>query len=120
MLWEKAPTNRLLNGANLWALQDAILTSADGQVPSHWKIPDKDLPYEERMQVLKGRFLEILGEALRCFPTELWTRAWTVKSQDTNAGRKALAEVFKKFIEEGQTSGRWKAWASHPWFKVSA
>jgi hypothetical protein len=117
-LWEKSPNNRLLIGAHLWALQEAILTSADGQVPSHWKIKDDEIPYEERLEHLRGRFREILGEALKCFPVELWTRPWTKASQDTNAGRKDLADIFKKFIEEGQKGGRWKAWVNHELFRI--
>lgn len=118
-LWEKSPTNHLLVGYSLWALQEAILTSADGQVPSHWKVMNKEATYEERADELRSRFLEILGEALKCFPSELWTRPWAKVSQDTNAGRKELADIFKKFIEEGQTSGRWKAWMNHPWFRIA-
>lgn len=117
-LWEKSEANRLLVGAHLWALQEAILTSADGQVPSHWRINAKETSYEERMTLLQERFLEILSEALRCFPPELWTRRWAKSGQDTTAGRKELFEIFKKFITEGQTSGRWKTWMNHPWFKI--
>jgi len=116
-LWEKSPTNRLLNGAHLWALQEAILTSADGQVPSHWKIKGDEAAYEERLNQLKGRFLEILSESLKYFPPELWTKSWTKTGQDTNEGRRELADVFKSIIEEGQKSGRLKVWVNYEWFK---
>ncbi len=115
-LWEKSPDNRLLNGAHLWALQEAILTSADGQVPSHWKKADGET-LEERFIQLKGSFLEILGEALKYFPPELWAKSWSKKGQDTNEGRRELSEVFKSIIEEGQKTGRLKAWTQFEWFK---
>jgi hypothetical protein len=107
-----------LIGAHLWALQEAILTNADAQGPSYWKIQDDATSFEERMNQLKSRFLEIVSEALNCFPPELWTRPWAKTSQDTNAGRNELADLFKKFIEEGQKSGFWKAWKNNEWFKV--
>lgn len=117
-LWEKSPTNRLLNGAVLWAFQEAILTSADGQVPSHWKIENNEDSFEVRLDQLRSRFLEILGEALKCYPSELWARPWSKASQDTNAGRNELVDIFKKFIEEGQKGGRWKGWMNHELFKI--
>ena len=39
-LWLKSPSNKLFVGANLWALQEAILKQADGQIPSVWQLPD--------------------------------------------------------------------------------
>jgi hypothetical protein len=111
-LWQKTPENRLFIGAHLWALQEVILRQADGQVPSHWQIKEPDVPFEERVSILKDKLLEVVNTTLNFFPEELWTIAWTKVSQDTNAGREDLILSFNKFVDEGKKAGFWKAWKS--------
>jgi hypothetical protein len=110
-LWQKVPDNRLFIGAHLWALQEVLLREADGQVPSHWKLPEALEGVEARSKVLIGKLLEVVTTTLAYFPAEMWTIEWDQTSQDTNAGREELRKVFQRFVDEGKKSGRiWKSW----------
>jgi hypothetical protein len=109
--WQKQSENRLFVGAHLWALQEAILKQADGQVASHWLVEPSIQDSDTRVEILKGKLLEVVTTALSYFPKELWGEPWVKVSQDTNAGRQELIAAFQRFIEEGKkTGGVWKNW----------
>ena len=117
-LW-RVGGNRLMIGAQLWALQEAILLQADGQMPSAWSVPD-EASEDERKEMLVAKLLEVVETTINYFPAQMWSVEWAKSSQDTTAGRKDLLELFEKFIESGKRGGIWKAWRSDPWFKGSS
>ena len=109
--WQKQSNNKLFVGAHLWALQEAILKQADGQVASHWVVEASIQDSDARIEILKGKLLEVVTTALSYFPKELWGEPWVKVSQDTNAGRQELVVAFQRFIDEGKkTGGVWKNW----------
>lgn len=116
-LWKKSEGNKLFIGAHLWALQEALLIEADGQMRSHWKI-EPDLGDSERYEVLKKKLLEVITTSLEYLPSDLWTTRWEKQSQDTNQGREDLVSLFRKLIDEGKKIGKvWKGWKQEEWFK---
>ncbi len=118
-LWGRSESNRLFIGAHLWALQEVLLKAADGQVQSHWVIEADN--EQQRRDLLMEKLIEVVRTTLAYFPKDLWTIAWARKSQDTNAGRQELVDLFDKFVDEGKKSGRvWKNWRKEPWFKAEA
>ena len=116
-LWAKSPENRLFVGAHLWALQETILLAADGQMASHWRIAEPDLPYEDRLVLLKERLIEVVTTVIAYIPSEIWTVEWAKASQDTTQGRSDLVELFKKFVDKGKTGTVWKGWRNDEWFR---
>lgn len=123
-LWKKG-SGQLLIGAHLWALQEVILTQADGQVASHWNLP-KTTPdkseqenIQHRKEILINKLKEVVTTTINYFPEDLWSIKWTKTSQDTTAGRKELVELFQEFVDRGKKSGSWKNWKSSDWFKTS-
>lgn len=116
-LWEKSPDNKLIVAANLWALQEVLLTAADGQMRTFWQLPGDIESPDERHALLTAKFLEVVNTTLAYFPREMWTTAWAKASQDTTAGRKELLTLFDIFVEQGKKTGKvWKAWRSDAWF----
>jgi hypothetical protein len=116
-LWRRAEGNRLFIGAHLWALQEVLLTAADGQVQSHWNVESDD--EAERRRLLIDRLIEVVRMTLGYFPKELWTTPWVRASQDTNAGRKELVEFFEEFVEGGKKGGGlWKNWKKSTWIET--
>jgi hypothetical protein len=116
-LWAKSPNSRLFIGSHLWALQDVVLGAADGQMHSAWKVPDVKATYEERLQFLEERFVEVVSTTIKYFPEAVWTTEWAKASQDTTTGRAELVELFTRFVDEGKKRGQWKTWRNDPWFK---
>jgi hypothetical protein len=117
-LWQKTEGNRLFIGAHLWALQEALLAKCDGVMPSHWKLSD-DAVDELRFNFLEEKMLEVVNTTLAYIPKEIWTIEWTKKSQDTNAGRAELADMFKEVISKGEIQGKiWKDWKKLDWFSA--
>jgi hypothetical protein len=116
-LWKRSEENNLLIGASLWALQEALLIEADGQMPSHWKVPS-EITADQRQGVLMDRLLEVVRTSLVYLPAEMWTIPWTKSSLDTNQGRDEVRDLFRKLIDEGKKEGRvWKHWKNEEWFK---
>lgn len=117
-LWKKAEGNKLFIGAHLWALQEALLGEADGQLASFWKIDESVTNEEERAILLVGRLKEVTLTYLAYIPREIWTIPWTKESQDTNQGREDLVKLFRELIDEGKKTGKVSArWRSNEWFK---
>jgi len=117
-LWGKSHGNRFFIGAHLWALQEALLLAADGQMASWWRIQPEITDRTERFRLLREKLMEVLTTGLAYFPPELWTANWK-KSQDTTAGREELAQLFGRFIDEGKQHGKWRAWKKDAWFQNS-
>ncbi|MEZ4218997.1 MAG: hypothetical protein R3E88_21205 [Myxococcota bacterium] len=118
-LWQKSEANKLFVGANLWALQEAVLSAADGQMASHWKVPDDEWGFEERSAFLKERLLEVVTTMLSYVPEQVWTHPWNKASQDTTQGRDELVKLFTRFIDSGKKGSPWKGWRNDEWFKRS-
>lgn len=119
-LWQKTTNNRLFIGAQLWALQEAILRQADGQVPSYWQSTElSDIELEERIPLLENKLLEVVTTNLAYFPVEMWTIPWAKSSFDTHGGREELIKLFNQFIDEGKKAGFWKGWKRSELFNVS-
>jgi hypothetical protein len=116
-LWQKDDSNKLLVGATLWALQDALLMEADGQMASHWKAPETVEDNAARAQYLVERLVEVINTTLVYLPAEMWTIPWQKASLDTNQGREETRNLFRKLIDEGKREGRvWKNWKKEEWF----
>ena len=117
-LWKKTEGNKLFIGAHLWALQEALLGEADGQLASFWKLPDEGPTEEQRAQELIGRLKEVTITYLAYVPKEIWTISWTKESQDTNQGREDLVKLFRELIDEGKKAGKVSTkWKSNDWFR---
>ncbi|MEK8030986.1 hypothetical protein AACH06_09185 [Ideonella sp. DXS29W] len=115
-LWKKKDGNNFFVGASLWALQEALLLECDGQMKSHWKVPD-DVPLEARLEALKSAFSEVVKTYLEFIPPEMWTVTWEKKSIDTNQGREEFRKVLSLLIAEGKKEGKvWKKWKQNEWF----
>jgi hypothetical protein len=116
-LWVKGDQNKLFIAAHLWALQEAILGEADGQMPSFWKLPEGKSP-EERATLLVERLKEVTASSLVYIPEDMWRIPWSKASQDTNQGREELRALFAKLIDEGKKGGKvWGKWRNEEWFK---
>ena len=121
-LWVKSDSNRLFNGATLWALQEAMLQAMSMFPSSTWSISDDITDTSARSQELEKRLKDTVANMIRFFPEEVWTTAWARGSQDTSSGRDELAKLFEVFIKKGnQSDGSWSAWrtdsATKSWFQ---
>ena len=116
-LWTKNAGNHLFVAAHLWAFQEAVLAMLDGQMPSWWAVTPPIEDFEERLEHLKVKFLDVVRLGIGYFPKEMWQAEWAKASQDTTQGRQELVELFKRFVSEGQQHGLWKKWKSDNWFK---
>lgn len=116
-LWAKTEGNKLFVAAHLWALQEAILAEADGQMPSFWKI-EEDSSDDDRLKSLLAALKLVTSTCLVYIPAEIWTAEWAKASQDTNQGREELRQLFSRFIDEGKKLGKpWSKWkAEKDWF----
>ncbi|MCM5571085.1 hypothetical protein M6I34_11265 [Burkholderiaceae bacterium FT117] len=115
--WKKYEGNRFFIGASLWALQEALLIEADGQMKSHWKVaPEASM--EERVESLRVAFEDVVRTNLAYVPVDMWSVPWEKVSLDTNQGRDELRKLLSKLINDGKIEGRVaKNWKADSWFK---
>lgn len=119
-LWKKGEGNKFFVGAQLWALQEALLEEADGQLPKVWSVPEGITTVEDRLEHLRQQLIDLVRQTIVYFPAEMWTVEWAKSSQDTNAGRADLLVLFKKFIDSGKKRGAvWRGWRNDPWFSAT-